>query len=92
MAFGFYHLARMLLVVYRPRPRFAIRRSSTAHNEDDLQILYHARLICGVCLSNPAVVPSLITLCHTCFICMTYSVRSNTMLTVHRGPSDERDL
>ena len=69
MAFGFYHLARLLLVVYKPVVRFAIRRPIGVKDTDEEQTLHHARLICGVCQSNFDVVPSLITLCHTCFIC-----------------------
>lgn len=36
-------------------------------------ILQHARAICGVCACAPDVVPSLITLCHTVFICPSLS-------------------
>lgn len=69
MAFGFYHLARLLLVVYQPVVRFAIRQRTGVKDVNVKETLHHARLICGVCQSNFNVVPSLITLCHTCFIC-----------------------
>ncbi|KAH7109970.1 hypothetical protein EDB81DRAFT_849273 [Dactylonectria macrodidyma] len=36
MAFGFYHLARMLLKVYRPSPRFAVRNIQRAMPESDV--------------------------------------------------------
>ena len=36
MACGFYHLARMLLKVYRPSPRFAIRNVQRVMPESDV--------------------------------------------------------
>ncbi|KAF4968886.1 hypothetical protein FSARC_3785 [Fusarium sarcochroum] len=48
MAFGFYHLARMLLEVYRPSPRFAIRNVQRVMPESDESIMEHARALCGV--------------------------------------------
>ena len=69
MAFTFYHLARMLLIAYQPRPRFALRRQGLPDGKDADSILRHVLLVCGACQSNSSVVPSLITLCHTCFIC-----------------------
>lgn len=88
MAFGFYHLSRMLLVLYKPTPRFAVRGFLSGPRESDvclaysllaelsltlpqLQVLEHARAICGACWCQPATVPSLITLCHTVFICQS---------------------
>lgn len=69
MAFTFYQLSRMLLIAYQPKPRFAVRRQGLPDDKDAENILQHALLMCGACQSMPAVVPSLITLCHTCFIC-----------------------
>ncbi|KAF4340143.1 transcriptional regulatory moc3 [Fusarium beomiforme] len=68
MAFGFYHLARMLLKVYRPSPRFAIRNLRRSIPESDESIMEHARALCGACKGSPGTVPSLITLCHSTFI------------------------
>ncbi|KAF2272055.1 uncharacterized protein EI97DRAFT_427020 [Westerdykella ornata] len=68
MAFGFYHLSCMLLIMYKPTPRFAVRSVHGRLRETDFQVMEHARAICGACRSSPATVPSLITLCHTVFI------------------------
>ncbi len=86
MAFGFYHLARLLLVVYQPVVRFAIRRPISVKDANVKETLHHARLICGVCKSNFDVVPSLITLCHTCFICKIPCPEcEDCILTISRG-------
>lgn len=69
MAYSFYHLSRMLLVAYQPKPRFAVRRQGLPDDKETETILQHALFLCGVCQSMPDVVPALITLCHTCFIC-----------------------
>ena len=97
MAFGFYHLARLLLVVYQPVVRFATRRPNRVRDTDVKQVLHHARLICGVCQSNFDVVPSHITLCHTCFICKPSGPkRRRHVLIMIGGPlltqSDEQQL
>ena len=34
-----------------------------------VQVMVHARAICGACWSSPSTVPSMITLCHSVFIC-----------------------
>ncbi|RKK99281.1 hypothetical protein BFJ71_g6283 [Fusarium oxysporum] len=68
MAFGFYHLARMLLKVYRPSPRFAIRNVRRTLAESDESVMEHARALCGACKGSPGTVPPLITLCHSTFI------------------------
>jgi hypothetical protein len=68
MAFGFYHLARMLLAIYKPSHRFAVRGLHSTARESDIRVMMHARAICGACNSSPSTVPSLITLCHSTFI------------------------
>ncbi|SCO36988.1 related to C6 transcription factor [Fusarium fujikuroi] len=68
MAFGYYHLAKMLLKVYRPSPRFAIRSARRNLLESDKSVMEHARALCGACKGSPGTVPSLITLCHSTFI------------------------
>jgi hypothetical protein len=35
---------------------------------EQMQILEHARIICGACKSSPETVPLSITVCHTIFI------------------------
>ncbi|KAF2129921.1 hypothetical protein P153DRAFT_227166 [Dothidotthia symphoricarpi CBS 119687] len=67
VSFGFYHFSCILLLSYKPGPKFAIR-SSGRLSEVDRQILEHARAICGACKSSPETVPISITLCHTIFI------------------------
>ncbi|KAF5556113.1 transcriptional regulatory moc3 [Fusarium napiforme] len=49
MAFGFYHLARMLLKVYRPSPRFAIRNVRRTLPDSEESVMEHARALCGAC-------------------------------------------
>ncbi|KAJ6051257.1 hypothetical protein N7460_001791 [Penicillium canescens] len=68
MAFGYYHLACMLLVIYKPSPKFAVRGVHGTARESDIRVMKHARAICGACNSSPSTVPSLITLCHSTFI------------------------
>ncbi|OOQ82429.1 C6 transcription factor [Penicillium brasilianum] len=68
MAFGFYHLACMLLAIYKPSPKFAVRGLHSPARESDVRVMMHARAICGACNSSPSTVPSLITLCHSTFI------------------------
>ena len=43
------------------------------------KVMVHARALCGASKSSPTTVPSLITLCHSTFICKSYSqwVRRN---------------
>ena len=41
----------------------------------------HARAICGACRSATFVVPSLITLCHTVFICTVQSSKAGNAFT-----------
>ena len=65
IAFGYYHLTCMLLILYKPTPRFAIR---SAHSGHQAQILEHARAICGSCKSEPSNVPARIALCHSVFL------------------------
>jgi len=68
VAFGYYHLACMLLLLYKPAPqapRFAIR---SAHSGHQGQILQHARAMCGSCQSEPSNVPARIALCHSVFL------------------------
>jgi hypothetical protein len=36
MAFGFYHLARMLLAIYKPSPKFAVRGPHSTARESDV--------------------------------------------------------
>ncbi|KAG8670814.1 hypothetical protein FPOAC2_04117 [Fusarium poae] len=48
MAFGFYHLAKMLLMVYRPSPRFAIRNTQRTIPASEETVMEHARALCGV--------------------------------------------
>ncbi|KAJ9150522.1 putative C6 transcription factor [Coniochaeta hoffmannii] len=44
VAFGFYQLACMLLIIYKPNPRFAIRSVHAGRlRKEDAQILEHAR-------------------------------------------------
>lgn len=68
VAFGYYHLACMLLILYKPTPpRFAIR-SARSTSGDRAQILEHARAMCGACQSEPSNVPARIALCHSVFL------------------------
>ncbi|CAO2656288.1 Nn.00g050910.m01.CDS01 [Neocucurbitaria sp. VM-36] len=67
VSFGFYHFACILLLSYKPGPKFAIRNVERL-SDSDRQILEHSRAICGACKSSPETVPLLITLCHTIFI------------------------
>lgn len=69
MSYGFLQLAHILLMLYKPSPRFAIHRASASLTAAETQtILDRARRICGASGSNQHVIPSMITLCHTCFI------------------------
>ncbi|KAG9736944.1 hypothetical protein KCU77_g16774, partial [Aureobasidium melanogenum] len=68
MAFGFYSLCCMLLLIYKPAPRFAIRRVQRRMSQTDTAVIGHARALCGACWYAPDTVPSSITLCHTAFI------------------------
>jgi hypothetical protein len=36
MAFGFYHLAGMLLAIYKPSPKFAVRGLHSTARESDV--------------------------------------------------------
>ncbi|KAI8939425.1 hypothetical protein NX059_003205 [Plenodomus lindquistii] len=67
MAFGFYHFSCIMLLSYKPGPKFAIRTVGRL-SETDHQILRHARAICGASKSSPDTVPLSITFCHTIFI------------------------
>ncbi|KAK4243654.1 hypothetical protein C7999DRAFT_18025 [Corynascus novoguineensis] len=68
-AFGFYHLACILLIIYKPAPRFAIRSTQAMGlRKEDAQILEHARALCGSCKSEPGHVPARITLCQSLFL------------------------
>ncbi|KAH8724578.1 hypothetical protein GQ44DRAFT_727654 [Phaeosphaeriaceae sp. PMI808] len=67
LSFGFYHFACILLLTYKPGPKFAIRNVSRL-SDTNLQILEHARALCGACKSSPETVPLSITFCHTIFI------------------------
>ncbi|KAK3297930.1 uncharacterized protein B0H64DRAFT_458548 [Chaetomium fimeti] len=69
VAFGFYNLACILLIIYKPNPRFAIRSAQARGlRKEDAQILVHARAMCGSCKSDPGNVPARITLCHSLFL------------------------
>jgi hypothetical protein len=68
IAFGFYHFTCILLLLYKPGPKFAMRNIGRELSPTDKKILEHARAICGSCKCSPATVPALITLCHTIFI------------------------
>lgn len=67
MAFGFFHLSCMMLLSYKPGPKFAVRNVARL-SETDQEILGHARAICGASKSSPETVPLSITVCHTIFI------------------------
>ncbi|CEJ59815.1 hypothetical protein PMG11_08419 [Penicillium brasilianum] len=91
MAFGFYHLARMLLAIYKPSPKFAVRGLHSPARESDVRVMMHARAICGACNSSPSTVPSLITLCHSTFICKTCPGFVWDVVTdMDRGSFDDR--
>jgi hypothetical protein len=48
MAFGFYHLACMLLAIYKPSPRFAVRGlHSTARESDVSSALFLVVRMCS---------------------------------------------
>ncbi|KAF2685821.1 hypothetical protein K458DRAFT_364904 [Lentithecium fluviatile CBS 122367] len=64
----YFHFSCILLLTYKPGPKFAIRSVQGKLSETDTQILEHARETCGNCKSSPSSVPSLIILCHTIFI------------------------
>ncbi|KAF2869047.1 hypothetical protein BDV95DRAFT_499199 [Massariosphaeria phaeospora] len=68
MASSFYHFACILLLNYRPGPKFAVRNVGGGLSDIDNQILDHARIMCGSCKSAASTVPNLITLCHSVFI------------------------
>ncbi|KAH7378844.1 hypothetical protein BKA66DRAFT_421085 [Pyrenochaeta sp. MPI-SDFR-AT-0127] len=67
VSFGFYHFACIMLLSYKPGPKFAIRNTNRL-SDTDRQILVHARAICGASKSSPETVPLSITVCHTIFI------------------------
>ncbi|CAG5188981.1 uncharacterized protein ALTATR162_LOCUS12076 [Alternaria atra] len=67
VSFGFYHFAHIMLLRYKPGPKFAIRNVENL-SDTDHQILSHARAICGASNSSPETVPLAITVCHTIFI------------------------
>jgi len=68
MAFGYYHFSCILLLMYRPAPRFAARNIGSRLSEGDQQILDHARAMCGACACAPGIVANHMTLCHSVFI------------------------
>ncbi|CAI6338437.1 unnamed protein product [Periconia digitata] len=68
VSFGYYHVCCMLLLAFKPGPRFILKNVRAKPSENELQILEHAYALCGSCKSSPKTVPSLITLCHTVFI------------------------
>jgi hypothetical protein len=43
MAFGYYHLASMLLEIYPAAPRFAIRRVMAGTHDSDVQLPHYKR-------------------------------------------------
>ncbi|KAF1838026.1 hypothetical protein BDW02DRAFT_595117 [Decorospora gaudefroyi] len=67
VSFSFYHFACIMLLRYKPGPKFAIRNAGSSAEENH-QILAHARAICGVCKSSPETVPLAIAVCHSIFI------------------------
>ncbi|KAF1946679.1 hypothetical protein EJ02DRAFT_366843 [Clathrospora elynae] len=67
LAFGFFHFSCIMLLRYKPGPKFAIRNVGRL-TDTDLEILIHARAICGASRSSPETVPLSITVCHTIFI------------------------
>ncbi|CAG5181767.1 uncharacterized protein ALTATR162_LOCUS9824 [Alternaria atra] len=67
VSFGYYHFAHIMLLRYKPGPKFAIRNVENL-SDTDHQILSHARAICGASNSSPETVPLAITVCHTIFI------------------------
>ncbi|PVI07018.1 hypothetical protein DM02DRAFT_513608 [Periconia macrospinosa] len=66
ISFGYYHICCMLLLAFKPGPRFVIR--NVRANPSELKILEHAYALCGSCKCAPDVVAALITLCHTVFV------------------------
>ncbi|KAH7394079.1 hypothetical protein DE146DRAFT_765693 [Phaeosphaeria sp. MPI-PUGE-AT-0046c] len=67
ISFGFYHFACLMLLTYKPGPKFAIHNVASL-SELNHTILEHARVICGACKCSPATVPLSITVCHSIFI------------------------
>ncbi|KAF2661484.1 hypothetical protein K491DRAFT_710709 [Lophiostoma macrostomum CBS 122681] len=95
-AFGFAHFAHILLITYKPSPRFAIRVVGKLQNEDH-QVMSHVQELCGVCKCSPSNVGNLILLCHTVFIwgALMYQPRERnavielltTLESVHSWPT-----
>lgn len=74
-----YHLARILLSSYNPDiPRLGPGRAS-AIKAMDHEIREHVRIICGICLSNPAIAP-----------CSTYASMAVTMAGDKFSDHDEQ--
>ncbi|KAF1973597.1 hypothetical protein BU23DRAFT_133553 [Bimuria novae-zelandiae CBS 107.79] len=68
VSYGFYHFCCILLLNYKPGPRFARRSWGHKLSDEDHQALQHAREICGSVKSSPEAVSALITFCHTIFV------------------------
>ncbi|KAF2122548.1 hypothetical protein BDV96DRAFT_639128 [Lophiotrema nucula] len=68
LAYTYYHFTSLLLINYKPKPRFAVRNVDDKLSEDDLDILNHARAICGACQCSPNNTAVSIVLCHSVFI------------------------
>ena len=84
VSFGFYHFACIMLLTYRPGPKFAVYNAASLSDANvshsrrtcftiyllvlQQKILEHARKICGACKCSPETVPLSITVCHTIFI------------------------
>ncbi|KAF2714095.1 hypothetical protein K504DRAFT_518292 [Pleomassaria siparia CBS 279.74] len=68
LAHVLYHFSCLLLIIYQPGPKFAMRPGNVnSKNTATDALLDHARVICGSCKGSPATVPRT-TLCHTIFI------------------------
>ncbi|KAL5431934.1 hypothetical protein PMIN07_008792 [Paraphaeosphaeria minitans] len=68
VAFGYYHFCCILLLNYKPGPKFAMPFGRHKLSDVDNKVLEHARAICGSCKSSPECITNLITFCHTIFI------------------------
>ncbi|KAF2855187.1 hypothetical protein T440DRAFT_551441 [Plenodomus tracheiphilus IPT5] len=66
ISFTFYHFASMLLLTYKPGPRFGMRIVQS--EESRLEILKHAEAICSASKSSPQNVQLLIIMSHTVFV------------------------
>jgi hypothetical protein len=87
-----YHLGMIMLKVYNPRvPRLGPSRKEWLLALEK-ETKYHVCQVCGIALSNPRVVPALLTACHAIATCKYFRPLFWTELIVDRRRKFQREM